>query len=56
MSDLSIAQFVPYANYVATAVEIVQKIYNFGRESDTDKAIRLLKERGGAPGACEESR
>ena len=25
---LSIAQFVPYANYVATAVEIVQKIYN----------------------------
>jgi len=42
---LTIAQAVPYVQYVAKAVEIVQAMYNFGRENDTDKAIRLLKER-----------
>jgi hypothetical protein len=39
------AKFVPYVQYVAIAYEVVEAMYNFGRESETEKAIRLLNER-----------
>lgn len=42
---LTIAQAVPYVNYVVTAYKIIDGMYNFGREDETDKAIRLLSER-----------
>ncbi|MGC0141704.1 tachylectin-related carbohydrate-binding protein [Pseudactinotalea sp. Z1732] len=44
---VTIASAIPYVNYVVTAYKIVEGIYNFGRESDTDEAIRLLDERVG---------
>lgn len=42
---LTIAEAIPYVEYVATAVKVVDGIINFGREDETTKAIRLLTER-----------
>jgi hypothetical protein len=42
---VTIGQAIPYVNYVVTAYKVVEAMYNFGRESETDKAIRLLTER-----------
>lgn len=42
---LTIAQAIPYVNYVATAYKVIEEMYNFGRESEVDKAIRLLNVR-----------
>lgn len=42
---VTVAQAVPYVNYVAKAYEIVKGMYEFGKESETDKAIRHLTER-----------
>lgn len=39
------AQAIPYVGWVVTAVKIVDGILNFGREGETEKAIRLLNER-----------
>lgn len=39
------AMFVPYVKYVAIAYDVIEAMYNFGRESETEKAIRWLNER-----------
>lgn len=42
---VTVAQAIPYVGYVVTAVKIIDGIINFGREGETEKAIRLLNER-----------
>lgn len=42
---VTIAGAIPYVNYVVTAFKIIEGMYDFGRESEEEKAIRLLNER-----------
>ncbi|MCH8563167.1 hypothetical protein LTI14_08070 [Nesterenkonia sp. YGD6] len=42
---VTVAQMVPYVNYVVTAYKALEAIYNFGRESKVEKALRELDER-----------
>lgn len=40
----TIAEEIPYIQYLAKAVKVFDQIYNFGRESEEERAIRLLEE------------
>lgn len=42
---LTVASEVPYVQYVAAAYKIVKEIYEFGKESDEQRAIRELQNR-----------
>ncbi|MGV9839200.1 hypothetical protein ACWDUL_34065 [Nocardia niigatensis] len=42
---LTIAEALPYGDYVSTAYNIVDGILNFGKESKEEQAIRELGER-----------
>lgn len=44
---VTVATAIPYVQYVAKAYEIIMEMWQFGRESETDKAIRLLNDRVG---------
>lgn len=41
----TIAEAVPYLDYVGTAYSIIKAMYNFGKESDEERALRELKNR-----------
>ncbi|MBX4171228.1 hypothetical protein HBA53_23260 (plasmid) [Rhodococcus pyridinivorans] len=42
---LSVVESVPYVEYIAKAFSILEGIYNFGKESKEDRALRELQER-----------
>jgi hypothetical protein len=42
---VTVAQAIPYVNYVATAYKIVKEIFEFGKESEEQRAIRDLQNR-----------
>lgn len=42
---VTVASAIPYVQYVAKAYEIITQMWEFGRESKTDKALRLLNDR-----------